>query len=90
MKSAEYTIKLMNPSEHTETSWEALINCEDDERRNYKLMYRNRVIDRELTFKQAQEQKAYYEAEDDFNAVLNDMERDVWAEDIEYGPTFKI
>lgn len=64
MKSDEYTIKLMNPSEHSDTSWEALFSCEDEDRRAYKLMYRNRVIDTELTFKQAQEWKAYYEAED--------------------------
>ena len=64
MKSAEYTIKLMNPSEHTDHSWEALFGCEDEDRRAYKLMYRDRVIDTELTFKQAQEWKAYYEAED--------------------------
>lgn len=85
-----YTIKTMTMRDHTDTSWDELFSCEDEDRRNYKLMYNDRVIDSELTFKQAQEQKAYYEAEDDFNAVLNDMERDVWAEDIEYGPTFKI
>lgn len=59
-----YTIKLMNPSEHTDHSWEALFSCEDEDRRAYKLMYCNRVIDTELTFKQAQEWKAYYEQED--------------------------
>lgn len=64
MKSAEYTIKIMNPSEHSDTSWEALFGCEDEDRRAYKLMYRNRVIDTELTFKEAQEWKTYYEAED--------------------------
>lgn len=64
MKSAEYTIKIMNPSEHTDTSWEALFSCEDEDRRAYKLMYRDRVIDTELTFSEAKELQAYYEAED--------------------------
>ena len=64
MKSAEYTIKTMTLSEHSDTSWEALFGCEDEDRRAYKLMYRDRVIDTELTFKEAHELKAYYEAED--------------------------
>ena len=64
MKSAEYTIKIMNPSEHSDTSWEALFSCEDEDRRAYKLMYRDRVIDTELTFKEAHEWKTHYEAED--------------------------
>lgn len=85
-----YTIKTMTMCDHTDTSWDEPFGCEDEDRRNYKLMYNDRVIDSELTFKQAQKQKAYYETEDDFNAVWDDMERDVWAEDIEYGPTFKI
>lgn len=59
-----YTIKLMNPSEHTDTSWEALFSCEDEDRRNYKLMYSDRVLDTELTFSEAKELKAYYEQED--------------------------
>lgn len=59
-----YTIKTMTLSEHSDTSWEALFGCEDEDRRAYKLMYRNRVIDTELTFKEAQELKAYYEQED--------------------------
>ena len=52
-------------SEHSDTSWEALFGCEDEDRRNYKLMYCDRVIDTELTFKEAEELKAYYEQEDD-------------------------
>lgn len=90
MKSAEYTIKIMTLSDHSDTSWEALFDCEDDERRNYKLMYGSTCVDQELTFSEAKGLKAYHEAEDDFDAVLDDMERDVRAEDIEYGPTFKI
>ena len=64
MKSAEYTIKIMNPSEHSDTSWEALFGCEDEDRRNYKLMYNDRVLDTELTFSEAKELKTHYEAED--------------------------
>lgn len=64
MKSAEYTIKTMKPSEHSDTSWEALFSCEDEDRRNYKLMYNDRAIEIELTFKEAQEWKTHYEAED--------------------------
>ena len=64
MKSDEYTIKTMTLSEHSDTSWEALFGCEDEDRRAYKLMYRDRVIDTELTFKEAHELKTYYEAED--------------------------
>lgn len=72
MKSAEYTIERMRPSEHSAESWDELFSCEDEDRRNYKLMYNDRVIDSELTFKQAQEQKAYYEAEDDFEACMDE------------------
>lgn len=72
MKSAEYTIQRMTMKDHSDTSWEALFNCEDEDRRSYKLMYNGRVIDSELTFKQAQEQKAYYEAEDDFEACMDE------------------
>lgn len=90
MKSAEYTIERMRPSEHSEDSWDSLFGCADEDRRNYKLMYNDRAIETELTFKEAHEWKMHYEAEDDFNAVLDDMERDVRAEDIEYGPTSKI
>ena len=64
MKSDEYTIKTMTLSEHSDTSWEALFCCEDEDRRNYKLMCNNHVIEIELTFKEAHEMKAYYEAED--------------------------
>lgn len=59
-----YTIKTMTMRDHTDTSWEALFNCEDDERRNYKIMYGSKLIDQELTFSEAKEMKAYYEAED--------------------------
>lgn len=59
-----YTIKTMKPSEHSDTSWEALFSCEDEDRRNYKLMYNDRVLDIELTFSEAKELKAYYEQED--------------------------
>ena len=59
-----YTIKIMNPSEHSDTSWEALFSCEDEDRRDYKLMYNDRVLDTELTFSEAKELKAYYEQED--------------------------
>ena len=64
MKSAEYTIERMTIRDHSDTSWEALFGCEDEDRRNYKLMYRDRVIDTELTFREAQELKNCYEAED--------------------------
>lgn len=59
-----YTIKIMNPSEHSDTSWEALFSCEDEDRRNYKLMCNGHTIGIELTFREAHEEKAYYEAED--------------------------
>lgn len=64
MKSAEYTIERMRPSEHSDTSWEALFGCEDEDRRNYKIMYGSTLVDQELTFSEAKEMKAYYEAED--------------------------
>ena len=64
MKSAEYTIERMTMSEHSDTSWEALFGCEDEDRRNYKLMYNGRAIETELTFKEAHEWKMHYEAED--------------------------
>ena len=64
MKSAEYTVKRMTIDDHTDVSWDELFSCEDEDRRAYKLMYRDRVIDSELTFKQAHEWKAHYEAED--------------------------
>lgn len=64
MKSAEYTIERMTMSEHSDTSWEALFSCEDEDRRNYKLMYNGRAIETELTFREAHEWKAHYEAED--------------------------
>lgn len=64
MKSAEYTIERMTMSEHSDTSWEALFGCEDEDRRNYKLMYNGRAIETELTFREAQELKNCYEAED--------------------------
>ena len=64
MKSAEYTIERMTMSEHSDTSWEALFSCEDEDRRNYKLMYNGRAIEIELTFKEAHEWKMHYEAED--------------------------
>lgn len=64
MKSAEFTIERMTMREHSDTSWEALFGCEDEDRRAYKLMYGDRVIDTELTFQQAVEWKMYYEAED--------------------------
>jgi hypothetical protein len=51
-------------SEHSDTSWEALFSCEDEDRRNYKLMYNGRAIETELTFREAHEWKAHYEAED--------------------------
>ncbi len=64
MKSAEFTIKRMTMDDHSDTSWEALFNCEDDERRNYKIMCGSTLVDQELTFSEAKEMKAYYEAED--------------------------
>ena len=73
MKSDEYTIERMRPSEHSDTSWEALFGCEDEDRRNYKLMCNNHVIGIELTFREAHEEKAYYEAEDAY-ALENDYE----------------
>lgn len=68
-----YTIKTMTLSEHSDTSWEALFGCEDEDRRNYKLMYHDRVIGIELTFREAHEEKAYYEAEDAY--ALEEDER---------------
>lgn len=59
-----YTIKTMEPSEHSDTSWEALFGCEDEDRRNYKLMCGSTCVDQELTFSEAKELKAYYEQED--------------------------
>lgn len=64
MKSAEYTIERMTMREHSDTSWEALFGCEDEDRRAYKLMYGDHVIEIELTFQQAVEWKTHYEAED--------------------------
>jgi hypothetical protein len=64
MKSAEYTIEHMRPSEHSEDSWDSLFGCADEDRRNYKLMYKGRAIETELTFKKAHEWKMHYEAED--------------------------
>lgn len=68
-----YTIKTMTLSEHSDTSWEALFGCEDEDRRNYKLMYHDRVIGIELTFREAHEEKTYYEAEDAY--ALEEDER---------------
>ena len=64
MKPAEYTIKIMNPSEHSAESWNSLFSCEDEDRRDYKLMRNGRAVEIELTFREAKELKAYYEAED--------------------------
>ena len=64
MTRDEYTIERMTMSEHSDTSWEALFGCEDEDRRNYKLMYNGRAIETELTFREAHEWKAHYEAED--------------------------
>lgn len=64
MKSAEYTIERMRPTEHSAESWDSLFGCEDEDRRNYKLMYNGRAIETELTFKEAHEWKMHYEAED--------------------------
>ncbi len=57
-----YTIKRMTMKDHSDTSWEALFDCEDDERRNYKIMYGATLVDQELTFSEAKEMKAYYES----------------------------
>lgn len=59
-----YTIKVMTMRDHSDTSWEALFSCEDKDRRNYKLMYNDHVLDTELTFSEAKELQAYYEQED--------------------------
>lgn len=59
-----YTIERMRPSEHSAESWDSLFGCEDEDRRNYKLMRNGRAVEIELTFKEANEWKAYYEAED--------------------------
>jgi hypothetical protein len=64
MKSAEYTIERMRPTEHSAESWDSLFGCADEDRRNYKLMYNGRAIETELTFKEAHEWKMHYEAED--------------------------
>ena len=64
MKSAEYTIERMRPSEHSEESWDSLFSCEDEDRRDYKLMRKGRAIETELTFKEAHAWKMHYEAED--------------------------
>lgn len=64
MKSDEYTIERMRPTEHSAESWDSLFGCEDEDRRNYKLMYNNRAIEVELTFQQAVGWKMHYEAED--------------------------
>lgn len=73
MKSAEYTIERMTMSEHSDTSWEALFGCEDEDRRGYKLMCNGHTIETELTFREAHEEKAYYEAEDAY--ALEEDER---------------
>ena len=59
-----YTIERMRPSEHSAESWDSLFGCEDEDRRDYKLMYNSRAIEIELTFKEAHEWKMHYEAED--------------------------
>ena len=64
MKSAEYTIERMRPTEHSAESWDSLFGCEDEDRRNYKLMRNGRAVEIELTFKEANEWKTHYEAED--------------------------
>ncbi len=59
-----YTIERMRPTEHSEESWDSLFSCEDEDRREYKLMYKGRAIETELTFKEAHAWKMHYEAED--------------------------
>lgn len=59
-----YTIKTMTLRDHSDTSWEALFGCEDEDRRSYKLMCGSTCVDQELTFSEAKELKAYCEAED--------------------------
>lgn len=64
MKSVEFTIERMTMREHSDASHEALFGCEDEDRRNYKIMYGSTLVDQELTFSEAQEWKTHYEAED--------------------------
>lgn len=64
MKPAEYAVERMRPTEHSAESWDSLFGCADEDRRDYKLMYRGRAIETELTFKEAHEWTMHYEAED--------------------------
>ena len=76
MRSDEYTIERMTMGDHSDTSWEALFDCEDDERRNYKIMYGSTLVDQELTFSEAKEMKAYYEAEDAYEREEDERMRE--------------
>lgn len=68
-----YTIERMRPTEHSAESWSTLFDCDEGTRREYKLMCNNHVIGIELTVKEAQKIKAYYEAEDAY--ALEEDER---------------
>ena len=50
-------VRTMKMSEHTDTSWDAIFDVADEDRRNY-CVYRDdtgRVLDSELTFSEATE-----------------------------------
>lgn len=64
-----YTIEIMSLRDHTEDSWEALFNREDEDRRNYKLMYDGHAIEFELTYKEARKWKMHYEREDAYASM---------------------
>ena len=68
-----YTIERMRPTEHSAESWSTLFGCDEGTHREFKLMCNNHVIEIELTFKEAQKIKAYYEAEDAY--ALEEEER---------------
>ena len=59
-----YTIERMRPTEHSAESWSTLFGCDEGTHREFKLMCNGRAIEIELTIKEAQKIKAYYEAED--------------------------
>lgn len=69
-----YTIERMRPTEHSAESWSTLFGCDEGTHREFKLMCNNHVIGIELTFREAHEEKAYYEAEDAY--ALEEDERE--------------
>lgn len=71
-----YTIERMRPTEHSAESWSTLFDCDEGTHREFKLMCNNHVIGIELTVEEARKIKAYYEAEDAFDAEANERLRE--------------